>query len=1123
MGSAEFSRPEIVDSRECDRQGTIGTYVPRLSTVSLGISRHPFLDLVGCSHFELPVDVLLPFDSEYQQQLSLAGLDLNTQCNPLVQDLEVDGCYDSTVPFMWEDFTAAIDCDVVPESSALHAIRANELNGIPLFRDIECNVFSSQDVAANDLPGMLEHTIASFNPQVAAAEEKAIAARAARAKRKEKRKLAKLQRANVPPLKRQRRAHVLKEGSLSLIVYGQDEKLKWTRRICDFLGKMRIVLGDRRMGPMPWGGSVLDSVVGAFLTQNVADTLSSKAFMMLASQFPAVRRRAARHKQRTAPNLLCDCADRECGGQHVQKWACRSDRNQTTARHHSRAQEPAARMTDGSSAEHVHGDHAVVHNSCQLAHCLPVDCGCANEMCARHHQCIENGPGTREHDVLLCESYHLPLSAPSSGDFSDVVNWEAVCAAPKELVANCIRCRGMHNRLTSRIQAFLAHVGKEQGEVGKERMLWKKQETTEGHLVPHSSPQSISASPRPLPPDRNNLSHSAEGLSIEWLRDVGDEDMKQFLTSVAGLGWKSCACVALLALGRKDFPVDINVARICTRLGWVPLEAQAGIEELEDYPSAMEIQKYLHSRAMAFDFPTLYELHYHMITLGKVLCTKRKPNCLACPLASSCEYALNGGEHYQPENRYPGKPKSNKTRRTAKPMRKDELGQKEPQCAGTGTVAQRLADHSFTNEHLPSQASTLKSGGMVYRQVPDIEDFFSVHGAAACATMVHVPKGEESRKECETTADRQDRHVSDRQLKTEPCQNDKPEHGLRFAQPQVSKSPAGKEDGSGTQQASGPAGSDRLQCNTAEVQRIISILEEQESHVILDKVHCQDALGGHVGVALAMKIVGINSGHRIDQAQLRSEYRRISKLIHPDKCLHPLAGMAFSVLTDAFKALHSSTGSTPGDGDAVLNELTQELASGVGESSVVGVRWEQGDPCHSRKVVFGACFPDGALERIVPFSFPPRLAEDPNPYLLIPDPRNQEFEGGGRQDGRTCDGPGCRPASVNADNDTIPMLLLIPCRTALRGKFPLNGTYFQVNELFLCDPTTTPPIRLARRLLEMHNPRWRPVYFGTSISRVTQGMTMREIAQLFRFGYVCVKGFDLGTGAPSSLIEPLLP
>ncbi len=48
----------------------------------------------------------------------------------------------------------------------------------------------------------------------------------------------------------------------------------------------RCVLGDRAYSK-PWGGSVLDSVIGTFLTQNVSDQLSSKAYMTLATRFPA--------------------------------------------------------------------------------------------------------------------------------------------------------------------------------------------------------------------------------------------------------------------------------------------------------------------------------------------------------------------------------------------------------------------------------------------------------------------------------------------------------------------------------------------------------------------------------------------------------------------------------------------------------------------------------------------------------------------------------------------------------------------------------------------------------------------------------------------------------------------
>ena len=46
----------------------------------------------------------------------------------------------------------------------------------------------------------------------------------------------------------------------------------------------------------------------------------------------------------------------------------------------------------------------------------------------------------------------------------------------------------------------------------------------------------------------------------------------------AGLGRKSAACVLLLALGMRDFPVDTNVGRICARLGWIPLDSEQALE-----------------------------------------------------------------------------------------------------------------------------------------------------------------------------------------------------------------------------------------------------------------------------------------------------------------------------------------------------------------------------------------------------------------------------------------------------------------------------------------------------------------------------------------------------------------
>ena len=59
--------------------------------------------------------------------------------------------------------------------------------------------------------------------------------------------------------------------------------------------------------------------------------------------------------------------------------------------------------------------------------------------------------------------------------------------------------------------------------------------------------------------------------------------------------------------------------------GWIPLEAAAALEELEEYAPEPAVYTYLRARLSCIDFEILYELHYHMITLGKV---GRIPFCL---------------------------------------------------------------------------------------------------------------------------------------------------------------------------------------------------------------------------------------------------------------------------------------------------------------------------------------------------------------------------------------------------------------------------------------------------------------------------------------------------------------
>nr|KAJ0213297.1 hypothetical protein LSAT_V11C400201000 [Lactuca sativa] len=85
--------------------------------------------------------------------------------------------------------------------------------------------------------------------------------------------------------------------------------------------------------------------------------------------------------------------------------------------------------------------------------------------------------------------------------------------------------------------------------------------------------------------------------------------------------------------------VDTNVGRIVVRPGWVPLQPlpeSLQLHLLEMYLVLHSIQKYLWPILCKLDQLTLYELHYQMITFGKVFCTKSKPSYNACPMRAEC-------------------------------------------------------------------------------------------------------------------------------------------------------------------------------------------------------------------------------------------------------------------------------------------------------------------------------------------------------------------------------------------------------------------------------------------------------------------------------------------------------
>nr|GMD46207.1 protein ROS1-like isoform X1 [Ipomoea batatas] len=89
----------------------------------------------------------------------------------------------------------------------------------------------------------------------------------------------------------------------------------------------------------------------------------------------------------------------------------------------------------------------------------------------------------------------------------------------------------------------------------------------------------------------------------------------------------------------------------------------------------------------------------------------------------------------------------------------------------------------------------------------------------------------------------------------------------------------------------------------------------------------------------------------------------------------------------------------------------------------------------------------------------------------------------------------------------------------MRGSFPLNGTYFQVNEVFADHESSLNPIDVPRDWLwDLHR---KTVFFGTSIPTIFKGLSTEEIQHCFWRGYVCVRGFDRKTRAPRPLMARL--
>uniref|UniRef100_A0A0E0CKU1 Demeter RRM-fold domain-containing protein n=1 Tax=Oryza meridionalis TaxID=40149 RepID=A0A0E0CKU1_9ORYZ len=283
------------------------------------------------------------------------------------------------------------------------------------------------------------------------------------------------------------------------------------------------VHGPRRFSE--WGGSVTDSVVGTFLTQNVADNLSSNAFLNLVAKFPPTKRHINAEACSNLSLLIDDMRRKlnlneqsngtDSGSSDLTKpvdFEKENGYNEEVkgnyGRDYSTIIENFISIIEKHHKDMSTWDNARLENMVKDKSGTPV---CSHRTLRKFMDTFEE-KDTSHWDKLREEAYSKGYKIKGTG-ISDSADWEAVLHAPAVEIANSIAVRGQHYVIALRIQAFLKRVKKDHG-----------------------------------------------NFDLDWLRYVPRESAKNYLISILGLGDKSVDCIRLLSLKHKGFPA------ICTKV-----------------------------------------------------------------------------------------------------------------------------------------------------------------------------------------------------------------------------------------------------------------------------------------------------------------------------------------------------------------------------------------------------------------------------------------------------------------------------------------------------------------------------------------------------------------------------
>lgn len=113
-------------------------------------------------------------------------------------------------------------------------------------------------------------------------------------------------------------------------------------------------------------------------------------------------------------------------------------------------------------------------------------------------------------------------------------------------------------------------------------------------------------------------------LDLDFMRAWAVADLRRYLTTLPGIGYKAATCVIAYSFGRDVCPVDTHTYRAAVRLGLVP-------------PDAPELGRKAHL-TVELALPPGQRLGFHMnaIAHGRRHCHLERPLCEGCPVSEHC-------------------------------------------------------------------------------------------------------------------------------------------------------------------------------------------------------------------------------------------------------------------------------------------------------------------------------------------------------------------------------------------------------------------------------------------------------------------------------------------------------